>query len=529
MSARPARRPGGRRRAARAAGAAALTVAAAAGSLAGAARTAAGTGSGFPADAWPVYHHDAAGSGAAAPMRGVNTAARAWASPSLDGQIYGEPLVSAGRVYVATENDTMYALSAATGAVAWSAHLGSPVPTGLLPCGNIRPVVGITGTPVIDQARGEIFAVAEELVGGRPAHVLVGLSTATGRRELSQNVDPPGANPAAVLQRTGLTLDAGRVVFGLGGNYGDCGAYRGRVVSAAETGGPAAYFTVDATAGDSHGAIWMGGAAPVIDASGRIWVSAGNGSASSSGQAYDNSDSVLELSASLRLLQFFAPASWAADNARDLDMSTAPVLLPDGQVLAAGKAGIVYLLRQGHLGGIGGQRATLPSACSQPVDGGAAISGTTAYLPCTSGVIAVRAASSPAALALRWRSGTGGGPPVLAAGRIWTIGPDGTLYGLDPATGAVRQRVSVGAGASHFPTPTAAGGLLLAASGQHVVAFAESGLSIGGLPSARPAAPGRGGSGRSTTGAIAGVIIAAAVAVTAAGIRLRRRRRPQQS
>ena len=115
---------------------------------------------------WTVYHDDPAGDGVAPPVSAVDTTAAVWNSPAVDGQIYGEPLVYAGRVYVATENDTVYALSAATGTVAWSAHLGPPVPAGSLPCGDITPTVGITGTPVIDQARGEIFVVADELAGG---------------------------------------------------------------------------------------------------------------------------------------------------------------------------------------------------------------------------------------------------------------------------------------------------------------------------------------------------------------------------
>ena len=46
----------------------------------------------------------------------------------LDGQVFGEPLEATGRVYVATENDTVYALAANTGAVVWSSHVGTPVP-----------------------------------------------------------------------------------------------------------------------------------------------------------------------------------------------------------------------------------------------------------------------------------------------------------------------------------------------------------------------------------------------------------------
>jgi len=398
------------------------------------------------AASWTVYHGSPRGTGVAGPVTAVDTRTRAWTSPTLDGELYGEPLVFAGRVYVATQNDTVYALSAATGAVAWSAHLGSPVPSTSLPCGDITPTVGITGTPVIDPARAEIFVVADEMVNGSPAHMLTGLATATGRTEMTQDVDPPGADPAALLQRTGLTLDDGRVVFGMGGNYGDCGSYRGRVIAAPETGGK-----------------------------GHVWVSVGNGSVDSPSQPFDHSDSVLELSPTMRLLQYFAPSDWASNNAQDLDLSTAPALLPDGQVIGAGKNRTVYLLDGAHLGGIGSEQASLGSACGDDIDGGVAVSGMTVYLPCQSGTIAVRAEQSPPALRLLWSSGTGGGPPILAAGLIWTIGQNGTLYGLNRATGTVRQQTSIGAVANHFPTPAVAGGLMLAAAARNVVAFAAPG------------------------------------------------------
>jgi outer membrane protein assembly factor BamB len=182
-----------------------------------------------------VYHDNPAGTGVAPPAAAIDTTTAAWTSPALDGQIYGEPLVYAGRVYVATENDTVYALSAASGRTVWSAHLSTPVPARSLPCGDIAPTVGITGTPVIDQSRNEIFVVADEWAAGTSVHRLVGLSTTSGQVEMSSDVDPPGADTAALLQRTGLTLDAGQVVFGFGGNYGDCASYQGRVVAVPET------------------------------------------------------------------------------------------------------------------------------------------------------------------------------------------------------------------------------------------------------------------------------------------------------
>jgi outer membrane protein assembly factor BamB len=425
-----------------------------------------------------VYHGSLDGSGVSSSATSVDLSHRVWTSPTLDGQLYTEPLVSGNRVFVATENNTVYALSSLTGSVVWSTRVGAPVPSSSLPCGNVSPSVGITGTPVIDEARGEIFVVADEFVAGMPAHVLVGLDTTSGKVVLSQPVDPSKSTPAALLQRTGLTLDSGHVVFGYGGNYGDCGSYHGLVVSVPEGGGTPATFAVDSGAGESQGAIWMGGAAPVVDSAGNVWVSVGNGSVTSSSHAYDDSDSVLELSSSLTLLQYFAPSSWASNNARDLDLSTAPAILSDGQVVASGKTRAVYLLTAHSLGGIGGQQALLSDACGADVEGGVAVQGTTVYLPCLAGTIAVQAAAAPADLRLLWRATAGGGPPILAAGRVWTISQAGVLYGLDPVTGDVVTHAAVGAESNHFATPAVGAGLLLAPTSSRVVAFAASAAPV---------------------------------------------------
>lgn len=405
-------------------------------------------------------------------MGAVDTAKTAWTSPALDGELFGQPLASGALVYVATENDTVYALNATSGTVAWSTHVGTPVPASSLPCGDITPAVGITGTPVIDTARSEIFVVADELTAGTATHTLVGLNTTSGKVELSQVVDPPGSVALDLLQRTGLTLDHGRVVFAFGGNYGDCGTYKGWVVSEAEPGGTPETFAVDNAAGESQGAIWMGGAAPVTDASGNIWVSAGNGSVTSSSHAYDDSDSVLELSPSLALLQYFAPTSWAADNQTDRDFSVAPILLPDGQVLIAGKSRIAYLLNGQALGGIGNQQASLPGICGDDVDGGSAVIGMTTYLPCRAGIVAVEATQSPPSLHVLWSSGTGSGPPIVAGGLVWTISAGGVLSGLNPTNGKVQQQASVSAPANHFPTPGIGTNLLLVPTAHTVAAFA---------------------------------------------------------
>ena len=177
----------------------------------------------------------------------------------------------------------------------------------------------------------------------------------------------------------------------------------------------------------------------------------------------------------MRLLQYFAPRSWPVDNDQDIDIAAAPALLANGQVVQGAKSGRVYLLDGSHLGGIGGELAALRPACDADIDGGVAVSGTTAFLPCLSGIIAVRADSSPPRLRLLWRSGTGGGPPILAGGLVWTIGQDGQLSGLDPATGKTRRQATIGVLANHFPTPGVGDGLLLAACAQNVIAFPAEG------------------------------------------------------
>ena len=533
------RRPG---RAALLTAAAALTVTGAAGAAPAAAATptarsaAAATPAASPATvSWPVYHGDPAGSGTGTLAGPVDTSSPAWTSPVLDGQLYGEPLVSGGRVFVATENDTVYALSADSGAVIWSKHLATPVPASSLPCGDISPTLGITGTPVIDPARGEIFVVADELVNGKPAHVLAGLSTATGAVRMTQNVDPPGAYTPALLQRTGLTLTDGRVVFGYGGNDGDCSTYRGRVVSVSEDGGAPAIFTVDAAADQSQGAVWMGGAAPAVDNHGNVWVSVGNGSVENPARAYDYSDSALELSPMMHLEQFFAPDSWASDNVTDRDMATEPALLPDGRVVLAGKSRIVFLLNGTHLGGIGAQQAKLGPVCDEDIDGGMATVGSTVYLPCLSGIVAVSAAGSSPGLRVLWTSRIGGGPPVVAGGVVWSIS-HGTLSGINAATGKLLQQASIGLPANHFPTPSVGDGLLLAASWNKVVAFkagpgggAASPATGNGAAGDLPGATSSDGTGGPPPAAIGGIVAGVLVLAGGAGWLIYRRRRPGSS
>ena len=437
------------------------------------------TGSGA-STSWTVYHGNPLGSGVDTSGVTFNPPNSAWTSPTLDGQVYGEPLEATGRVFVATENDTIYALAADNGSVLWSTHLGAAVPTANLVCaGDISPTVGITGTPVVDAARGEVFAVADELVDGAPAHFLVGLNLYSGTVLLNENVDPPGQETGAILQRTGLNLSNGNVVFGYGGNAGDCPTYSGWVGSVPEGGGTPGFYQAVPIGND--GAVWMGGAAPEVDSAGNIWVAIGNGSSST---PYDYSDSVVELPPGLNpRTQYFAPSTWSYDNSHDQDLgSTAPALLSDGTVVQIGKSSTAYFLNQSALGGI--SSPTSISACGGDADGGDAVVGTVVYVACNSGVEAIQ--TSPPRVSWQTSSGANG-PPISSGGLVWSIGGS-QLYGLNPANGQVAEQVSVGGEANHFPTPSVGDGLLLAPSTDQVYAFSGS-AGLPGPPSLPPPAP----------------------------------------
>ncbi|HVA04154.1 MAG TPA: PQQ-binding-like beta-propeller repeat protein [Acidimicrobiales bacterium] len=395
----------------------------------------------------------------------------AWTSPALDGPVYGEPLIYKGQVLMATENNTVYALSATNGTLAWSVHLASPVPVGDLPCGAITPTVGITSTMVIDPTSGTLFASAAALSGTSVKHVVVAVDIATHEVSWTRDVDQPGWNAVAQLQRTGLALSAGHVIVAFGGNFGDCGNYHGWVVGVPEsgTGSLLAYEVPTAR----EGAIWAP-AGVTVDSSGDVFVVTGNGDAGA-GQPYDHGDAVIELAPTLAERQYFAPANWAQDNADDGDLgSTAAILLGNARMFIVGKQQTAYLLDVSKLGGIGGQSASI-NVCNSR--GGNAYRSPDVYVVCTSdGTIAqVRVGPGPTmARGWTWTSPTGGaGSPTIAGGILWTIDIGSSmLYGVDLATGTTRYSLALTTGTpQHFAAPSIAGGMVVVAGASHVEVF----------------------------------------------------------
>jgi outer membrane protein assembly factor BamB len=366
-------------------------------------------------------------------------------------------------VLVATENDSVYALDAAGGDVLWRTNLGQPVPQSTLPCGNIDPT-GITGTPVVDTSSSLLYAIAFVQPG---RHELVALDTSNGHVRFRRAADPAGVDPLVHQQRAALTISGDRVYWAFGGLFGDCGDYHGVVAGLGlDGGGPMVSYQVPS---ERAAGIWAP-PGPAVDASGDLFVATGN-SFSTSG--FDGANAVIELSPELGQVDLWAPANWLELNRGDVDLgSIGPTLLPGGLLFQSGKEGVGYLLRRGHLGGIGGELFSAQVCDGGGAFGATATEGSLVYVPCTEGLVAVRVTSGPA-FTVAWRaSGFQAGPPILAGGAVWTVDFDtGDLLAFDARNGSQVFSASIGS-VAHFTAPAAGAGRLYVAATDHVIAFA---------------------------------------------------------
>jgi outer membrane protein assembly factor BamB len=434
---------------------------------------------------WTTYRGDQARTGVDSSSVGSVPFAGAWTSPNLGGAIWGQPLVHDGLVVVATESNQVVALSEATGQVVWQAGAGTPVPSSQLHCGDIKPTVGITSTPVIDPSTNRVFVVADNLTGSAVQHKLYAFNLSDGSAVAGfpVNAEPPGDVPVDQLQRPGLALAGGQVIIGYGGNDGDCGTYHGWLVSIPETGGAEHVFEVDPSG--SEGAIWSSGNAPPVDSAGNVWTSTGNGG---SGTSYGYQESVLKLGANMNLLDHWAPSTWASLDSSDADIgSSAPLLLPGGLVFQIGKQGIGYLLSASNLGGTGGAPLAQPQVCGGSW-GGAVYNAGIIYVTCSTGLraLALNAAAASLSSLAGWQVNTAiNGPPIVAGGLVWaTDWNNATLYGLGPQTGQAIVHQSTPS-MEHFTTPSASDGKLFLATGNTVEAYTIANPA----PVAAPAPP----------------------------------------
>jgi PQQ-like domain len=305
---------------------------------------------------------------------------------AFQGHVYAQPLLwrrpgsGAGMLIVATEENEVYALDAESGAQIWKRPLGGPVPGSALPCGNISPL-GVTGAPVIDEARATIYLDAAVMGANSPHHEIFALSVADGSIEPGWPIDVATALggsfiPALQNQRGALALFAGTVFIPFSGHWGDCGAYHGFVVGVSESGaGKPASFSTRARGGG----IWGQGG---VSSDGQsLFAATGNTFRASS---WGDGEAVLRLGPALARPvdshDYFAPSDWRDLDYQDLDLGgTAPIPLDVGTangarklIFAIGKNGVAYLLDRDNLGGIGGAVASARVATNIAIAGPAA-------------------------------------------------------------------------------------------------------------------------------------------------------------
>jgi outer membrane protein assembly factor BamB len=299
------------------------------------------------------------------------------------GHVYTQPLYwragesDTARLLVATEDNVVQAFDAKTGKELWRQSVGSPVPRSSLPCGNIDPL-GITGTPVIDQATQAIFLDAAVEGPSGPRHRIFALSLKDGSILQGWPIDVADAlrtkglafDPRDQNQRGALTILDDRLYVPFGGHFGDCGDYHGWIVGVSLR-DPRQVVSWEARA--RGGGIWAPGGLSVTG--GDLFLATGNTIGATS---WSDGEAVWRVAPDLHRTNdkrdFFAPLNWRALDQSDADLGgTNPIPLdvptPTGSqalVLALGKDGRAYLLDRNDLGGIGGQLAA-ETVSDQPI------------------------------------------------------------------------------------------------------------------------------------------------------------------
>ena len=312
---------------------------------------------------------------------------------AVDGQIDGQALLlsqlaipgqgNRDVLYVATENDTVYAvdaksISGSSAIILWKTSVlpAGESPATNLPCGNISPN-GITATPVIDRSRNAIYVEAmSQSSAGNIIHRLHALDLTNGNElfggptTITATYPGTGGNssggvvtflPQVQHDRAAL-LESGNVIYtAWSGLFGDCGAYSAWVI-AFDAGTLKQTSAIDLVPNNHGGGMWMGGGGPAADASGNVYVISGNGFGDTPGtnSSYGNSFVRLTNSGGLKVGDYFTPFNTLSEDNADADFGSAgPLLLPDltdatgatrHLAVGAGKDGNLYVINRDNLG-----------------------------------------------------------------------------------------------------------------------------------------------------------------------------------
>jgi hypothetical protein len=319
---------------------------------------------------------------------------------SVDGQIFAQPLYVSGVsipgkgthnvVYVATENDSVYAFDASGSPTAplWQRSLTSPA-NGITaaPCADvgvsgtktpackaIGPVVGITATPVIDSTSNTLYVVALTKENGSYFDRLHALDVTTGAEKfggpvvIEASVHGIGAgsvggviafDPSFDFLRSALLLLNGVVYISAGSFGADQGPYHGWLLGyAARTLAQVGVFNTSPNIREAG--IWGSGAGPSAPTGGtNIFVLTGNGKFDANTGGADYGDSFLKLNPTggLHVVDYFSPENQSTLWQDDIDLGAAGGMIPPTQsgpipdeIIGAGKQGIIYVVNRGGMG-----------------------------------------------------------------------------------------------------------------------------------------------------------------------------------
>jgi len=312
-------------------------------------------------------------------------------------------------LYVATENNSVYAIDADTGKQYWhvTALVTGEVTSDDRACAQVSPHIGITATPVIDLKSGPngtiYFVSMSKDAAGKYHHRLHALDLITGAeefggpREVQATYVGKGDNstngtvvfdPAQYKDRPGLLLLNG-VIYTSWASHCDARPYTSWMMGYNET-TLQQTGVINFTPNGAAGAAWNAGAGPAADAQGNIFISLGNGTfdttTTASGFPYlaDYGNSMVKvnmLNGRLSVADYWTMYNTVDESANDTDLSSGgAMLLPDmtdssGKTrhlaVTAGKDTHLYVVDRDNMGHFNaGSNATVYQDLAGALPGG---------------------------------------------------------------------------------------------------------------------------------------------------------------
>ncbi len=314
------------------------------------------------------------------------------ATISVDGKVDAQPLYVPALtipgqgvhnvLYVATENDSLYAFDADTFTQLLHVALlnTNEVPSDDHGCSQVTPTIGITATPVIDLhsgPHGTIYVISmSKDQSSAYHHRLHALDLVSFAEEFSGPVEIqatfPGNgvertfNPAVHKERPGLLLLNG-VVYTTWGSHCDAGSYAGWVLSYNEsTLAQVGVLSLEPNGND--GGIWAAGSGPAADTTGNVFLLTGNGTFDTTLTAngfpsqgdYGNAFVKIPTSGSLAVSDYFTMSNTVSESGGDTDLGSGGLMLLPALTdshgnsvslaVGAGKDTNIYVVNQASMG-----------------------------------------------------------------------------------------------------------------------------------------------------------------------------------